>query len=172
MPAVALWRMTHKGPSSVAAWRLHSGATVFLSKRAHDQMDVFRQTTDDMKEAGGILVGRVLVASGDIVIDHATTPTPEDERSRFRFFRAREPTQRIVDEAWTSSGGHSIYLGEWHTHPEDVPSPSWWDRRNWKRVAITTTYEQDVLLFLIIGRARVGAWATDRTANIAQLMPT
>jgi integrative and conjugative element protein (TIGR02256 family) len=144
---------------------------VFLSNRAHGQMDVFRQTADDMSEAGGILLGRVFLASGDIVIDHATTPTLEDERSRFRFFRAREPAQRIVDEAWAGSGGYSIYLGEWHTHPEDVPSPSWCDRRNWKRVARTATYEQDVLLFLIVGRARLGVWATDRRANIVPLMP-
>jgi integrative and conjugative element protein (TIGR02256 family) len=152
-----------------AAWRLASGAYVLLSDRAADQMHAFRQTDADIPEAGGVLIGRILIASGDITIDHATKPAAVDKRSRFRFVRAREPTQAIVDAAWAESDGYSIYLGEWHTHPEDVPCPSWLDRCNWKRIATRARYEQDTLLFLVVGRLGIGAWATDRDGKIAEL---
>ncbi len=44
------------------------------------------------------------------------------------FFRNVKKAQRIAEHAWKESNGERLYLGEWHTHPEDVPSPSRDDR--------------------------------------------
>lgn len=168
VPAAVRSAMTDD-QGAAAAWRLASGANVLLSQRALEHMEVFRQIGDDASEAGGILIGRVLLASGDILVDHATKPTVQDQRSRFRFLRARESAQQIVDEAWAQSDGSQIYLGEWHTHPEDTPSPSWWDRCNWRHIARCAKYEQDALLFLIVGRVNIGAWETTRNGTIFPL---
>lgn len=113
-------------------------------------------------EAGGILLGRLLVEGGVVVVDQVGTPSSEDRRSRFRFFRARRPSQTAVDDAWTTSGGELNYLGEWHTHPEDDPEPSSHDRHEWQKLVTTATYEQESLFFVIAGRKGIGAWEINR----------
>jgi len=48
----------------------------------------------------------------------------------------REPDghQGTATEMWAASGGEVAYIGEWHTHPENVPSPSGIDQREWRRL--------------------------------------
>jgi integrative and conjugative element protein (TIGR02256 family) len=35
---------------------------------------------------------------------------------------------------WKTTGGEVDYLGEWHTHPESIPSPSGIDQHEWSRL--------------------------------------
>lgn len=114
------------------------------------------------REAGGILLGRLLVEGEHVVVDEVSVPGPHDRRSRFRFFRARGPAQAVVNEAWTRSGGKLNYLGEWHTHPQDDPAPSADDRRDWRRLVKIQTYEQSSLFFVIVGRRELSAWELSR----------
>ena len=51
-----------------------------------------------------------------------------DKRSRFSFIRSKISAQRIVDKKWHDSNGIENYLGEWHSHPENCPTPSHTDR--------------------------------------------
>lgn len=113
-------------------------------------------------EAGGILLGRLLIDGDHVVVDEVTVPGPHDRRSRFRFFRAQRPAQAAVNEVWTKSGGELNYLGEWHTHPQDDPTPSWHDRTDWRRLVTIQTYEQPSLFFLIAGRCTISAWELSR----------
>ena len=123
------------------------------------------------REAGGILLGRLLVERDHVVVDEVTVPGPPDSRSRSRFFRAERPAQAIVDEAWARSGGELNYLGEWHTHPEDDPTPSWHDRRDWRRLVTIQSYEQSSLFFLIVGRRKFRAWELSREHSAAIHLP-
>jgi integrative and conjugative element protein (TIGR02256 family) len=113
-------------------------------------------------EAGGILLGRMLVEGDAVVVDEITVPGPHDHRSRFRFLRAERPAQAVVNEAWARSGGQLNYLGEWHTHPEDAPEPSGHDRADWRRLVATQIYEQQSLFFMIAGRREIRAWELPR----------
>ncbi|HEY0995611.1 MAG TPA: Mov34/MPN/PAD-1 family protein [Gemmatimonadaceae bacterium] len=122
-------------------------------------------------EAGGILLGRVLVAGDQVVIDEVTVPGPQDRRSRFRFFRAERPAQAAVNAAWARSGGELNYLGEWHTHPEDDPMPSSHDRADWRRLVSIQRYEQSSLFFLIAGRRVLRAWELSREQAAAIQLP-
>lgn len=117
-----------------------------------------RQLSDDSLEAGGVLLGRLILCTSDIVIDEATEPATADRRSRASFLRAREPAQRRVERAWQESHGTKIYLGEWHSHPEDRPEPSPHDRSDWGRLARMADYEQETLLFAIVGRCEIFLW--------------
>ena len=36
--------------------------------------------------------------------------------------------QRIINKKWHESNGIENYLGEWHSHPENRPTPSHIDR--------------------------------------------
>ncbi len=109
-------------------------------------------------EAGGVLLGRLVAGTDDVVIDLATDPSPKDRRGRFFFFRLRRHAQESITEAWVRSGGTSVYLGEWHTHPEDDPVPSSVDVANWQKIVRAATFEQSFLLFLIAGRRNWIVW--------------
>jgi len=125
-----------------------------------------RQLADH--EAGGVLLGRIIENTGDCVVDEATAPNKRDHRSRFRFRRSRAGSQPLVDGAWTQSAGTRVYLGEWHTHPEDDPSPSCVDRADRIRLLVRTKCEQDRLIFVIVGRALVRVWDGKRSTLIVR----
>jgi integrative and conjugative element protein (TIGR02256 family) len=128
------------------------GPDALAAVLAHRQMKWFA------KEAGGVLLGRVILEQPDVLVDAVSQPSAADRRGRFNFFRARAPTQAAINAAHAASGGERIYLGEWHTHPEDHPSPSRVDLADWRRLACEATFEQDALFFLIAGRVTTGAW--------------
>jgi integrative and conjugative element protein (TIGR02256 family) len=126
-------------------------------------------------EAGGILLGRVVATNGHFVVDQAAPPNSRDRRSRFSFRRSRRASQGLVDEAWHQSCGTCIYLGEWHTHPEDDPWPSSTDRADRIRLLVQTKCEQDRLIFVIVGRTLVRVWEGSRSTMIVNevgTMPT
>ena len=138
-------------------WRPDAGVVEF-GDAALARLLAYRQMDAGTREAGGILLGRLIMGSPDIVVDEAAGPLPTDRRGRFFFFRAKRPSQLLVDHAWHASGQTRNYLGEWHTHPEDDPSPSCFDRRNWSRIVARAQFEQSSLLFAIVGRAHVRVW--------------
>lgn len=47
-----------------------------------------------------------------------------DKRSRFGFIRSKHEHQSIITDTWKDSGGIENYMGEWHTHAEDIPLSS------------------------------------------------
>lgn len=116
------------------------------------------QDSKSKPEAGGVLLGRRILDTSDVIIDEVTSPTPEDRRTFFSFFRSRKPHQRRIDQAWHESNGTSNYLGEWHTHPEDSPAPSQRDRRSWRKALKETIFEGDELFFVIVGSTSLCVW--------------
>lgn len=133
-----------------------------ISPSALHGIDSHRQFDRSAAEAGGLLLGRLIRDSSDVVVDQATVPNLADRRSRFRFFRAAAPAQAAVDAAWRTSGGTRVYLGEWHTHPEDEPKPSCLDRKDWRRIVKRARFEQQALFFAIAGRTWLQVWEVDR----------
>ena len=138
------------------------GAILRLSDAAVATMHNHVQRHPKSTEAGGILLGRMLMKSDDVVVDEVTVPGPHDSRNRFRFSRARQPAQTAVNDAWTRSSGELNYLGEWHTHPEDDPQPSGHDQKDWRRLVASQIYEQASLFFVIVGRRVIRAWEFTR----------
>lgn len=112
-------------------------------------------------EAGGVLLGRHIAGTSDIIVDRATAPMPGDRQSRHRFIRARRRHQQLIDRAWRESGGTCTYLGEWHSHPERVPVPSAVDRLDWRRKLLVDRFSR-YLFFIIAGTEEVLAWEGHR----------
>jgi integrative and conjugative element protein (TIGR02256 family) len=50
---------------------------------------------------------------------------------------------------WRDSGRTVTFVGEWHTHPEAVPSPSSLDRNTWRGIA--RKHKIGPLVFVIRG---------------------
>ena len=119
-------------------------------------------------EAGGILLGRHLLESPDLVIDEATVPQSSDKRRRFSFFRSATHSD-IAAARWRESGGKTAYLGLWHTHPEDIPTPSATDIQDWNKALVKDRFDGDMLFFIIIGREELGCWVGNRQGAITKL---
>lgn len=125
-----------------------------------ETLEVFRahvQDTPYISESGGVLLGRHILSSNDVVLDEVTTPLPGDQKSRFKFFRARERHQEAINIAWHKSNGTCTYLGEWHTHPECKPTPSYIDRLNWYRKLMVDRFSNCVF-FIIVGTEEIKVW--------------
>ena len=129
-----------------------------LSPGAIGKMSPYAQKVARSKEAGGVLLGRRIIDSDDVVVDTVTVPCSRDVRRRCLFIRHSHGHQAAVDAAWRKSGGSRIYLGEWHTHPEGVPTPSCTDLESWREKMSLIDSVNDSLFFLILGTDELAAW--------------
>ncbi|MEX6104394.1 Mov34/MPN/PAD-1 family protein [Enterobacter hormaechei] len=87
-------------------------------------------------------------------------PGAGDIRSRLRIERKSKHHQQKVDDLFQQSDGFLVYLGEWHTHPEDFPQPSSTDLRSW-RTGLKAT---EPMVLLIMGRKQ--AWCGKKHGNV------
>lgn len=132
------------------------------------QMQAHAQRSWWQAEAGGALLGRHLIDSEDLVVDEVTTPQKQDRRSRFSFFRSRQ--HGVVARArWAARDSTMAYLGLWHTHPEQDPSPSGVDRRDWENAMAHDVFEGNRLFFSIVGTDRIRVWSKARGGPIEEL---
>lgn len=98
-------------------------------------------------EAGGQLFCRF--HHGTAYIAAATVPSEWDHRSRYSFWPSRPNEQRDI-EANFAAGFH--YIGDWHTHPEDCPTPSREDSRKLKDIFWHSQHELKYMLLVVVGR--------------------
>jgi integrative and conjugative element protein (TIGR02256 family) len=146
------------------------GGKLEISSYALSRMLAFVQDTRCKPEAGGVLIGRYIRDSPDIVIDEVTVPMAGDRKRRLSFWRSRQPHQQALDQSWLDSGGTSTYLGEWHTHPEDIPIPSDTDIKNWQARLKKDIFSGDTLFFIIIGIKILRVWEGNKKNFIFQLL--
>jgi integrative and conjugative element protein (TIGR02256 family) len=142
-------------------FRQADGSRIKLTAEVVGRLRQYAQLTPGAPEAGGILLGRYLQDSEDVVVDAITEPMPGDKRGRFFFHRARRPHQQALERAWRATDGTRTYLGEWHTHPERDPTPSCVDKRDWRRKMRQDQYFAR-LFFFIIGTHQIRGWSGSR----------
>lgn len=108
-----------------------------------------RQLSPQATEAGGILLGHL--RGPHFHIRFATFPGPNDVRSRTSFHRQDESHER----AYLRARGDDplvAYIGDWHTHPENLPIPSPIDEREWGSIVARVKRQ---CVFLIQGQANI-----------------
>lgn len=125
---------------------------VVVTEEVVNTFHKYKQLRNEAHESGGILLGKVY--NDLIIIDQVSEPSKEDDSGRYYFFRNVKKAQRIVEHAWKESNGERIYLGEWHTHPENVPTPSKDDRTLLKNMLKHSRMNIDFLFMIIIGRVK------------------
>lgn len=141
---------------------------LIITEHALEQMLTFAQRHPRAREAGGVLLGRYLSDSHDVVVDEVSTPQPADRRTRYSFFRSHKHQQLAYDR-WVRERNTSAFLGIWHTHPEQDPVPSSVDRADWQRVIACDTFEGDRLFFPIVGTQRIRVWTLTRRGVLREL---
>lgn len=85
-------------------------------------------------EAGGILIGKENISDDNIIIRYITEPYASDKRRYNRFIRKDKKHIYIFNEVFNSSNEIYCYIGEWHTHNEDLPDYSRLDLKNWRKI--------------------------------------
>ena len=100
-----------------------SGQSLIFTQRVLDHFLTNRQMRWYEREAGGQLFARF--DGKEIIISEATGPRRSDRRGRHSYEPDRVAEQEEID-AIHRAGLH--FVGDWHSHPEDVPAPSPRDR--------------------------------------------
>lgn len=116
-------------------------------------------------EAGGMLIGSIVVNSNEIEINDYTEPLKEDSRNRLAFKRSNIHNE-LLHKKWKDSNFTKLYLGEWHTHPQNIPTPSFIDKISWNKLLVKSDTESDILIFIIGGISSVEIWIGDRNTKI------
>ncbi len=152
----------------------HGFGKIFICPEVHAIFDRYRQIAPNATEAGGVLMGRFINDSPHIVVDHVSEPLIGDIRRRTYFYRTQVPHQIFVEKKWLESEATCTYLGEWHTHPEDDPTPSSIDLSGWRKKLRQNPNQRNTLIFIIVGRWRFRAWEgtlADRKIQIEEIFP-
>jgi integrative and conjugative element protein (TIGR02256 family) len=131
--------------------------SIRIGPQALATFDAHRQRRFYQREAGGQLFARV--RDNDWEIASATGPRSRDRRGRFSFWPHRPSEQEEIFQH------HALgldYVGDWHTHPEDVPTPSADDLSSIAEVVRRSTHHLSGFLLLIVGRRHfpIGLWAS------------
>lgn len=121
------------------------GHRIEFTGRAWRLMNNYMQSWPWNKEAGGQMFGRT--DGYRLIVEEATGPRKGDVRARRSFeidsaAAANEIAERQVKGL--------IYLGDWHTHPEDYAKPSDQDRMNAGRL-MKGAPQNPFLLLVIVG---------------------
>lgn len=99
------------------------------------------------REAGGQLFARFEMPQ--IVVVEATGPRRGDRRSRYSYRPDRAAEQREIAERHRE-GLH--FIGDWHTHPEDTPSPSGEDTASIQDSVAKSRHALNGFVLAIVGR--------------------
>ena len=137
-------RMRH-----VSDWTLPDGSV--LLNFSDDVRGVFERNVQvgDLPESGGVLLGTI--HERGLLVTVATTPTRLDRQFRYLFERLPFGHRAVAKRLWRSTGGTTRYIGEWHTHPQNIPTPSAIDQEEWRKLAKVRA-DKRPLLAVIVGR--------------------
>lgn len=100
-------------------------------------------------EAGGFLFTSDLYRE-PILVEDISVPSPKDKRTRARFIPHKKIAQETINNMF-ERGFH--YIGDWHTHPQNVPKPSWTDIRTIKDVFKKSKHGLNFMLMLILSNS-------------------
>lgn len=121
------------------------------------RLNSYRQTHYTSTESGGTLIGER--RGQHLVITHISEPGQDDVRNRTGLERKGIHHQQKVNDLFQQSNGFIVYLGEWHTHPEDFPHPSFIDIKSWVMGIVAT----EPMIMLIVGRKDI--WVGKKIKN-------
>lgn len=135
-------------------------------KVSNDVLDILNQyiQSGSKYESGGMLIGSILINDKTIEINDCTEPIREDKSTRYGFYRS-EKHNKVLETKWVKSNFRKMYFGEWHTHPQSIPTPSYIDKHSWKRLIKDSITDTQILVFIIVGIKSIEIWVGDRSEN-------
>jgi integrative and conjugative element protein (TIGR02256 family) len=122
------------------------GANLVLSDTVVEHFALHQQVRHNQAEAGGQLFARL--TRYEIFVEEATGPRPTDRRGRTHYTPDRQAERKEIRERFPL-GLH--YVGDWHTHPESVPTPSVIDRSTISDCSRRSTHKLAGFLLIVVG---------------------
>ncbi len=113
------------------------------------------------QETGGTLVGYYSRDRRVAFVTDALEAKTGARKERARFYRPPDDVDGQLARAYEESGGLTHYLGEWHTHPDGVPTPSPTDLSTLRGLARSRSVATDTPFMVILG----GDFGTTTTAS-------
>jgi integrative and conjugative element protein (TIGR02256 family) len=112
-----------------------------------DHFRRFQQTRFWHCEAGGQLFAEI---DGDkIQVVEATGPRSTDFRARTRYEPDRVAEQQEIDQRFPFN---RHFIGDWHTHPEEIPQPSLLDLSCTRDAVRRSHHDLNAFVLVIVGR--------------------
>lgn len=145
--------VTYDDLSSIKKIKFQNGALLDILPDVQSMLYEHRQTGSDSREAGGMLVGYENIATGNFTASTGTPPQATDLRSRISLKLGLQH-RRLLDEIVFPYG----YIGTWHTHPSEIPSPSSVDLKDWRKCIKHNRTSTNALIFIIAGISGFRVW--------------
>ena len=123
-----------------------SGQTIILSDTVVEHLKRYRQMHNRQYEAGGQLFARF--DGLRVIVEEATGPRRSDRRTRLSYTPHRFAEQREINSRY-KRGLH--YVGDWHTHPEKIPSPSIIDVRSIDDCVGKSEHSLNGFILIVVG---------------------
>lgn len=154
-------------PEKYLAYSLPEQGYLIISLKALSILEKHAQHNLLLSEAGGILIGKV--RPPHIEITHATEPSHKDYQTRFQFIRRGLHHIQETVCRWKESQYTETYIGEWHTHPQDNPTPSPIDISSW-RSKLSGNNRREIMI--IVGRNKhwVGLWDGHEATTLQRII--
>ncbi|WP_107191178.1 Mov34/MPN/PAD-1 family protein [Photobacterium phosphoreum] len=141
-------------------WFTGSPIELRVSKHVYACWLQHRQMKPNDTEQFGVLIGSRNEDESSIWINKCTTPQRGDISHRTRFTMKDLFHQKTITKEFKESNGELGYIGTWHTHPQDVPTPSIIDLNDWDQCALRNPDRQ--LVFVIIGNKQVNIYIKNK----------
>jgi integrative and conjugative element protein (TIGR02256 family) len=123
-----------------------SGQRLVFETGVLDHFAAHQQTEQTPNEAGGQLFAAC--EDGIIRVVLATGPRPTDKRGPLSYVPDRREERREI-KRFFAKGLH--FVGDWHTHPERVPSPSVIDIQNMQDCFRRSVHGLNFFVLVIVG---------------------
>lgn len=104
----------------------------------------------DKCESGGLLFSN-LAAEDCINITEISTPSFLDIRNKFFFNHNKINAQKRINTNF-KKGLH--YIGDWHSHPEEIATPSNKDIESIKDIFRSSKHKLNFMIHIIIGQSK------------------
>ena len=118
-------------------------------------------------ETGGVLTG--CYRGGHIDVIGNTFQQAKDRASQHSFMRQDAKHQSLVRRRWFRSNRILTYVGEWHSHPEAVPTPSAIDFNSWTQVC---RRNKRTMIFVIVGYSSAWVGCAKYGAGEVEIIPS
>jgi integrative and conjugative element protein (TIGR02256 family) len=148
--------------------RIKEYYSFIISKPVKEIFYQYRQVKNTSLEACGVLIGNHKMNGNIIYVKYATIPHEKDIRRRYSFKLDSASHQNILEKYFKLSENEDVYLGTWHTHPENIPIPSNDDIIDWKKQYNSNKNLFKRMIFTIVGIRKVRYWMIDKN-NLVEL---
>jgi integrative and conjugative element protein (TIGR02256 family) len=105
-------------------------------------------------ETGGVLAGYVDV-DGNVVVTNASGPGPKAKCSETCFQKDVVYCQSFLDELYREAAGQRVYLGEWHSHPNENNQPSARDLQSLNEISSEPNYLTEKPVMIIFSSSGI-----------------